>query len=335
MRNSRRGRLRAPTILLASLGLLVSACAGEGSDNGASAAQPSAAASPRIPDCPATPDLDTPPERVLTLDRTSAAFLIELGLEDRIIGTATGGASIEYPEEIQAKLDAIPVIVEGDPPKEVVIKAEPDLVVGISVLQIDGQDGSATAADLRNNGIAALVACGIGSDTVTDVSATFDFIERISEVFGVVSAGETVAARYRSRIEDAAPDGDPVSVLLLSGAPDGGAGIRTSGGFAFANGIVTLAGGQNIAEDQRARFASMSAEQVAVDDPQLIIAMSGFNADSDEELTRSIAASPLLQSVSAVRKGNIVVVPSEQLMTPHPLNGEAVATIAAAIEATR
>lgn len=75
--------------------LLVSAACSSGGASPTDAA-PATGAAPggsgmamgAAPECPATADVAEPPKRVITLDAAAAAFLIELGVGDRVVGTS-------------------------------------------------------------------------------------------------------------------------------------------------------------------------------------------------------------------------------------------------------
>jgi hypothetical protein len=84
------------------------------------------------------------------MDAAAAAFLIELGVGDRIIGTS--GTDI-IAGDVRTHLDAIPVLDQRAANREQVIAEKPDLVTGISVYELGSFDGTPTPQQLRDNGI--------------------------------------------------------------------------------------------------------------------------------------------------------------------------------------
>ncbi|GAA4554481.1 ABC transporter substrate-binding protein [Amycolatopsis samaneae] len=287
------------------------------------------------PACPPLPRLDAPPKRIVTMDGGAAAILTELGLGDRIVGTAAPDFFAAFPPEKKAVLDRIPVLDPGQGNAEKVIDARPDLVVGISTYSFGGFDGTPTVDRLAQAGAKTLAACKPSGGPVKDLSVTTKFVTDAAKVLGVAEQGEQLAARIQSAVDSAkGAGGAPVRTLVVSRAPAAGQPVVTQGGTSLATGAITLAGGKNIAEDTTTDFASLSAEELVARDPQAIVVLSGFAPESDADLVAAVRASPVLAGSTAVRENRVVVVPQSILLSPSVLNGQAVATIAAALRKT-
>lgn len=332
-----------PSAFLATLTIAALAGCGGGSMDhsdhsghsaGSSASPTGAADVVTDPTCPAVVSLESVPERVVTMDAGAAAFLIELGLGDTVVGTAAPDFKTDFSGDIRAQLDAVPVLDDGQGSAEAVIASDPDLVTGISQYEFGGFDGTASVDQLESAGSAALSACGAVQDVPVDnIDETYRYISALSDAFDVTERGEELIDRIRTQVSDATAasrDAD-VPVLSLSSVPDAGAGINTNGGSSLANGIITLAGGTNIARDQLQDFASLSAEAVTEANPAVIVVVSGFADSSDEDLKAAIMASPLLAETDAVKNENVVVVPRRILLSPSLLNADAVQIIADAV----
>ncbi|GAB3562478.1 ABC transporter substrate-binding protein [Amycolatopsis endophytica] len=283
--------------------------------------------------CSEPPPLSAPPRRVVTMDGGAAAILERLGVADKIVGTAAPDFFAAFTGEERAKLSAIPVLDQGQGNAEAVIAAKPDLVVGASGYSFGGFDGTPTVEQLARAGAHSLIACDSGGDgAVKDVSATTTFIRQVAKVFGVEQRGADLIARITASVDAARGNGgEPVRTLALSGPPAPGQPVSAQGGSGLANGVITLAGGKNIAEDALRDFASLSAEEVVRRDPQAIVVVSGFAPGSDEDLLAAVRASPVLAGTAAVRENRFVVVPQSILLSPSVLNGDAVAKIAQAL----
>ncbi|WP_075554259.1 ABC transporter substrate-binding protein [Pseudonocardia sp. Ae505_Ps2] len=343
MRRHRRTITTAVAALAATVLLLAGCGSGapaaghaghEGGDGGGSSA--GGAGHPAAPACPPTPQLAAPPRRVVTMDGGAAAVLNELGQRERIVGTAAPDFFAAFTGTERTELDSIPVLDPGQGTTESVVAAKPDLVVGISSYSFGGFDGTPSVERLRQAGAASLVACEDAPSPVQDIDETYAFIQQVATVFGAQERGTQLVDRIRAQVAAAAPAPGtaPVRVLALSSAPQTAQPLMTQGGSGLANGIITLAGGQNIAADQDSDFASLSAEQVAALDPQAIVVITGFSPQSDAELTAAIRSSPALASTTAVRENRLVTVPQSITLSPSVLNGHAVATIAKGIHGT-
>jgi iron complex transport system substrate-binding protein len=270
------------------------------------------------------------------MDGGAAAVLGRLGLGDRIVGTAAPDFFAAFTDEERDRLDRIPVLDPGQGNAEAVIAAKPDLVVGISSYSFGGFDGTPTVHRLAEAGAAALVACeGAGPGPVTDISGTLEFIRRTAGVFGVADRGEQLAQQIESEVQAARPPAGttPLRVLALSSAPATGQPLSTQGGHSLANGIIALAGGENVAQDAAGDFTSLNAEEVVARDPQAIVVITGFSPQSDADLTEAIRSSPVLAPTTAVRENRLIAVPQSILLSPSVLNSRAVAEIADGLHA--
>ncbi len=283
-------------------------------------------------ECPGPPRLDAPPDRVVALDTGAAAIMLRLGLGERIVGVSGTDFSEDFTGGLRDRLDALPVLDDRVANRESVIDATPQLVTGTSIYEFGSFDGTASVQQLDEAGIASLVACDISPDAeTTDIEDTYDYIADLAKVFDVESRGEALISELRSEAEAAVAEyaaEEPVRVMTLSAAPEGGQGINTSGGSGLTNGIITLAGGENIAGDVLSDFAQLSAEVVSNDDPEAIIVVSGLFPGDPADLLESIRDSPLLAGTTAIRDDRIVVVPQTRLSSPSLLNPRAIADIA-------
>jgi iron complex transport system substrate-binding protein len=290
---------------------------------------------PEAPKCPPAPVLSSSSRRIVTMDGGAAAILTELGVGDRIVGTASPDFFDAFAEPQISQLHRIPVIDPKYGSAEAVINAKPELVVGVSVYSFGGFDGTATVDQLHHAGAQVLVACRSSSrpGPVKDLSVTTTFIDEAAKLLNVNERGDELNRRISSEIDRARPipGTQPVRVLLLSDAPVDGQPMVTLGGRSLANGVIALAGGQNIASDIDADFTSLSYEAVIARDPQAIVVATGFAAAGDRELMKSIRDSPVLAGTTAVRQGRLVTVPQSILLSPSVLNGAAVAVIAQAL----
>lgn len=266
------------------------------------------------------------------MDGGAAAILLRLGVGDRIVGTASPTFFTDFTGPERTKLDAIPVLDEGPGNAEKIIDARPDLVVGISTLSFGGFDGTPTVERLAQAGARSLVACdAIEPGPVRDLSATTTFIRRAAAVFGIPERGTRLIVELEADIRAVTPPSVPVPVLALSSPPSPGEPLYTVGSRSMANGVITLAGGQNIADDGPGQFADISVEQAVWRDPKAIVVISGIGHTPVPELLRVIRANRALATTTAVRRNRFVVVSQGSTLSPSVLGGEAVAAIAAVL----
>lgn len=328
---SREKSVRALRWTTAVVAVLFGLSACGSADPARPAAAPSSSKPMGRPACPEPTPLAAAPQRVVTMDGGAAAVLERLGVGDKIVGTAAPDFFKAFTGDEAARLAKIKVLDPGQGNAEAVIAAKPDLVVGISSYSFGGFDGTPTVEQLAKAGARSLVACDTAKGAaVKDLSATTTFVQQVAKVFGVEQRGADLVTQIMSSI-DKAKSASGKRVLALSAPPAAGQPVSAQGGTGLANGVITLAGGKNIAEDAMQDFASLSAEEVVTRDPQAIVVVSGFAPDTNDDLLNSIRRSPVLAGTTAVRENRFAVVPQSILLSPSVLNGEAVATIAEAL----
>jgi len=288
---------------------------------------------PPTPGCAPTPSFAAPPRRVVALDDAAAAILIKLGLGDRIVGTSGTDFAADFTGDLRNRLDSLKVLGERAATRELVVAATPDVVIGVSPLELGSFDGTATTGQLDQAGIKSLVACP-PSGAASTLDDTYAYVSALATAFGVPAAGETLNADLRQQVDAArAPyAGRPaVRVLAVTNSPTSGQGINTRGAKSLATAIIGAAGGTNIAATVTASFAQLSGETVVADDPQAILAVTGLGPAGADALVKAIESSPTLQQTTAVKEHRVVVVPQTTLLTASLLNAAAVQTVAAGI----
>ena len=306
---------------LACLALVVAVCAPLTACAGAgSAAEPSASpASPATtaPSADAYPiTLDNcgfevtftqAPQRVVTIKSSTTEMLLALGVGDRIVGTGFPDGPV--PPEYAAAAADLPVLSDRVPSSEVVLEAEPDLVYAgwESTLSADGAGDRATLADL---GVVTYVSPSACKDPAYQPARlTFDGVfDEITEIAGVLSvpaAAEALVAEQRTALADLAPDDRGLTALWYSSGTDipyVGAGIGAPQMIMDAVGLTNIAAGVTDT------WASFSWEQVAADDPDVIVLVDAAwnSAEAKREL---LATNPATANLTAVLNERYLVVP--------------------------
>lgn len=310
----RSRRAAAATALVAVLAL--AGCAGStapgGSPDDASPA-PSAGSSAAtgfpltLENCGVEVTLDAPPERIVTIKSSATEMVLALGAGERVVGT--GFPDGPAPADLADEAGALPVLSDKVPAAEVVLEALPDLVYAgwESNLTAEGAGDRATLADL---GVATYVSPSACKDpahrperlTFDDVFAE---ITETAALLGVPDAGAALVAEQREQLTAVEPDDRGLTALWYSSGTDVpyvGAGIGAPQMLLDAVGLT------NIAAGVPDTWASFSWEQVAQDDPDVIVLVdSAWN--SAEKKRELLATSPATANLTAVRAERYLVVP--------------------------
>lgn len=248
-----------------------------------------------------------PPQRVVTIKSTAIEMLLALGVGDRIVGTGFPDGPV--PDELADEAAGLAVLSDKVPSAEVVLQAEPDLVYAgwESNLTAEGAGDRATLAQL---GVATYVSPSACKDpayqpdrlTFDDV---FDQVTEMGAVLGVPEAAADLVADQRSDLEGLEPDGRGLTVLWYSSGDDVpyvGAGIGAP------QMIMDALGLENIAAGVADTWASFSWEQVAQDDPDVIVLVDATWNSADKKKAE-LAANPATANLTAVVNERYLVVP--------------------------
>lgn len=316
---------RHPTalIVVTVVGLLtVAGCAGTSSDVSASdepvggpaddaaspPSTPTASAYPlTVDNCGVEVTLDAPPQRVVTIKSSATEMLLALGVGDRIVGTGfpDGPPPAPYADDAAD----LPVLSDRVPSAEVVLEAEPDLVYAgwESNLTADGAGDRGTLADL---GVATYVAPSACKDPAYQpdrltFDLVFDEIAEVAAIMGVPDAADGLVAEQQAALDEVAADDRGLTALWYSSGTDVpyvGAGIGAPQMIMDAVGLTNIAG--SVADT----WSAFSWEQVAADDPDVIVLVDAAwnTAEAKMEL---LATSPATANLTAVRSERYLVVP--------------------------
>lgn len=292
-----------PVVLILSISLFLSACAG----NTETAAWQAGGTAPYpvilTDQAGRSVTIDSEPQRIVSGYYISTSILLALGLKDRLVGIEAKADKRPIYRLAAPELIALPDVgtaKQFDPERCAAL--EPDLVIlpkklkdaaetldtlGIRVLVIDPEDETRLMDAVRLTGKA-----------VNREKKAAEIKENISSVITVLSAGTASASRPRVCITG---NSSPLSVAT---------------GAMYQNKLIELAGGANTASGlDGTSWASVSYEQLLSWDPEVIILAgeAGYTVDD-------ILNDANLSACTAVRTGNVYQFPAfaESLDSPVP-----------------
>jgi len=261
-----------------------------------------------IENCGRTLTFTSAPERVVSLWQAPTEMMIALGLEDRLVGMAGNYAS--FPDSLADAAADIPLLgtAMGWPSKEIVLSAEPDLVIGQSLTgyAFDTAQGYASVEEIEKTGAqvyGANICDADGGDalkmtletpieTLRDLGRIFDVSDRAEELIAGIEAQKQV-------VVDAVQGQPTVKVAFYNGG-DGPLIVLAGGIYDDA---ITTAGGENVFP---ADSVYVSKEEFAASDAEVI--MVGTYEGQDFATLRAYLEATF-PDLPAVQTGRIVEVP--------------------------
>lgn len=273
------------------------------------------------------------PERIVTLDAYAAEFVIDLGFGDHIVGTGFPYPAAQIPDDLRDAYAAIPVLADTTPTREAIAAARPDVVLTAYAALLGTDEGAVDPADIRALGAEGFASCADASaGTVTDIEGTYRFFTDLGLVLGVPDRAADIVAGVRARQADIVAryaGQEPARVFAYVSDPNDGQPLPTWGGQSLANGIMTLAGCANLFGDVDDDSFFPSAEEVAVRDPEVLLAVTDFSTLTGDELIAAVEANPVLSGTTAAANGAFVVVSHVLIGGPSPRNLDAVEALSA------
>ncbi|MEV8315276.1 ABC transporter substrate-binding protein [Streptomyces sp. NPDC059900] len=296
-----------PIRLLAAAALLVplAAC----SSAADSASDKPAAKAPGFPytvtNCGVKTTYDAPPKRAVTMNQHATEVMLELGLKDRLAGTAYLDDKV-LPKYAKAYADT-PVLAKEYPSYEKLLAANPDFVYGGYASAFLAGEGRSRAA-LAKSGIESRLnveGCAKKPVTMDDV---YREVRQVGSTFGVRARADQWVSDAERELADAAKktgDREPVPVFVYD---SGDKTAFTAGGRGIGNDIIERAGGRNVFADLDKSFGDASWESVVDRKPELIVILD-YGGTTVAQKKKRLLDDPVLADVPAVKHKRFAVLP--------------------------
>ncbi|PFG27750.1 ABC transporter substrate-binding protein [Corynebacterium renale] len=268
-----------------------------------------------ITNCGFTMELEGPAQRAVTLRQGATETLLEMGLEDQMVGTSDLRTPVL--EHNQAAFDSIPVLADGVPTIEQVMGADADAAISDRASYFTGQYAG-TREELAEKGIVTFVSntdCNKGKPA-------FDMLEQdykeLGQIFGKPEAADKLIEKQRAVIaenKDKIDGLEPVTMATIYSIYEGE--IYSDGNMSTFQAVTDQLGQKNVfadVEDQRfspgwEKFASLDPDWIVLGD----LSTRGGPGDSPESKIEMLENNPATRNMKAVREGNYIVVPGAAL----------------------
>jgi iron complex transport system substrate-binding protein len=338
------GRLRraVAVVLACSTTTVLAACASTGTAASTSssptanstAASPSAARTQYpvdITDCGGrVTTYSSAPQRVVAFDPAIVEPMLLLGLKDRIVGLTDFQTPDQRWETTKADMDSLTRINDGVnyPSKEQVVALSPDLVVSIYSSALTTNETLPDRDGWKKLGVNSFLASAdCLKAPITDFSPVYDDIRTLGVLFDVQEKAERVIGDLQTRVAQLQAEAASLptagrTMMTYSGEDE----PFPSGGIGMANAIMELAGVTNTFGDLQAGYDTVSWEQIAKRNPEIIWVMTSAGSGFVEEatgITDKLAKDSRVSGVTAVKDEAYVVVSYNEGGVQSPRNVDA------------
>lgn len=248
------------------------------------------------------------PDTIISLAPNNTEILFALGLGDKVVGVTS---FCDYPEE------ALAVEKIGDfngINLEKIIELNPDLVLNYGPGDADDN------ARLKEAGIQML------AFLPESIDAVINTINTIGQATGSTEQSKELTNNMMAKkdeILDLVKNADKKKVFYEIWHDP----LMAAGPGSFMDGLITLAGGTNIAENAEGDYAQYDLEQLIERNPEVYLT----SADMPDKTPESMMARPGFENIEAMKTGNIHVLDANITSRSGPRIVEALELVAKAI----
>ena len=323
----RRRSPRGPRLALAAAMLAGALATGCGDDAAAPASTAAMAADAGgrttyplrlADDCGRPVTIERAPRRVVSVNQGSTEVLLSLGLQDRLVGTATWTDPVR--ENLRAANAKVPRLADDVPSMEKVLDRQPELVTASFGFALNGED-----RDRRRRYEKLGVATYMAPSECTDrdgggsgdgprarplrIEVIHREIRELARIFDVAERGERLVADLRRRLAAAgrvrAAPGTSVAFWFANDKSPYMAGCCGSSGI-----ISRTLGVENAFADTHDEWPQVSWEAVAERDPDVLVlgdlSRRQQTAEDFRSKVRFLESNPVTRRMTAVRRKRYV-----------------------------
>jgi iron complex transport system substrate-binding protein len=277
-----------------------------------------------LDNCGTEVTIDAAPQRVVSLDQNSTEILLSLGLEDRIVGTASWTDPVL--DSLAAANADVPRLADNAPTYEVVLGADPDFVTA-SFGRHFNEGGVAPRDRFAETGVASYLSptdCDNGTSingggtrtTPLTIGALYQEITEMGEVFDVSDRAATLVADLQARAAKATEgvdfDGTTVAFWFAdTKTPYVGGGLGSAALLASTTGL------ENVFIEATDDWPATTWEDLVDRDPKVLVLgdlqRDRFPGDRLDDKIAFLESDPLTKTMDAVRNQRYIALHGAEL----------------------
>jgi len=238
-----------------------------------------------------------PPQKIVSLAPNITEILFSLGLDQEIVGVSI---HCNFPEKVQSKV-RVGSYISLD--FERIISLKPDLII-------------ATGAGNTRDMVERLERLGFPTYVIfpKNVEEVIGSVGHLSQLVGREKEGMEIIKQMKRRRErvEALTQGLPRPRVFLQ---IGEAPIVTVGKNSFADDLIRLAGGDNVAGNEKERYPRLGMEEILRRSPEVIL-ISSMNPKGNYQ--KVLQEWSRWETIPAVKNGRIYLLDSDLIDRPSP-----------------
>ncbi|MER2002624.1 MAG: ABC transporter substrate-binding protein [Carnobacterium inhibens] len=252
---------------------------------------------------------ESSPKSIVANNQGTAELLIQLGLAEDIVGVAALYG--EGDETVTEDFSNIPVLSEGYVGKELVVGADPDIVVGRGQLFANAEWGTGTVEELNDVGIQTYI------QATSTTGATFEDlytdIDQLGKLFAVEEKAQQFSADVQTRMDAivaAIPDKqETLDYAYIFGAEGTKVDIYSGAADTYLNDALSYMNLENTFSDAT---GEISVEALLEADPDVLLLVNYTGGRDPKESLADLKANDALSSLTAIKEDRIYTIDYNQ-----------------------
>ena len=276
--------------------------------------------------CDRTVSFDGPPQAAVSNDSNLTEMMLELNLEDRMVGYTGISKWKTLDDRHPIHLSGLPELTPGYPTREVLLSAGADfLFAGWNYgLQLGGEVAPETLEPFGIRVYELTESCiHVGGKPKVSMSDMYNDILNLGRIFGADELAERLVAGYEAEIDgltaNVPPYAEPLRVFVYDSGEDA---PFTAGRYAMPTALIEAAGGRNIMDDLEKSWATVGWEAVVERNPEVVVIINYGNVTAAEK-KQFMRSNPAFGDIDAVMNDRFVVLEYAEA-TPGPRNVAAI-----------
>ncbi|MFO8070102.1 MAG: ABC transporter substrate-binding protein [Alkalibacterium sp.] len=249
------------------------------------------------------------PETIVANNQGTAELLLQLGLAEDITGVAALYG--EGDETVAEDFSTIPVLAEGYVGKELVVGADPDIVVGRGQLFASTEWGTGTVEELNELDIQTYIQ---GTSTT---GATFEDlyadIDDLGKLFTVEENAQAFSADVQTRMDEIVAgvpeDQETLDYAYLFGAEGTNVDVYSGAADTYLNDALSYMDLNNAFADAA---GEISVEALLEADPDVLLLVNYTGGRAPEESMADLKANDALSSLTAIQEDRVYTIDYNQ-----------------------
>ncbi|TGY46638.1 ABC transporter substrate-binding protein [Clostridium perfringens] len=248
-------------------------------------------------------NFESKPKRVISTNQTTTEIMLDLDLQDSLVGTSFMDSPIL--PRLEDKYRNINVLSETYPSKEAVLALNPDLIMGWKSVFSDKNLGSVES--WNEKGVKTFIQRNSGISKEQTLDDVYYDINDIGKIFNIEEKSTKYVDDMKERINNISEKiksvKEPMKVLVIEG--EGENKYRVYGPKTLVSDMVSKAGGTNVAKES----GSVGVENIIEMNPDAIVLIHYLNQNKDNKEEKALLENPALKNVTAIKENKIIYTP--------------------------